>query len=359
MRYFELLTEAKLTFSKADFDQAVAKSEFDVISLTMTGNGELHIGDKWHARGNTDDPEYHPDASGRRSIKITVLPKNKKIEIRKGSAGNTLQPKVQQALRALRDAGIIDNTWTIKTAKEASGYFPKLDADGYISKPWSSIPNEVDAQGLNALVDKAIRLSPESKNLVFYHGTSSIDWEKIQKVGLHPLGYGSNTQHGSESRGKHEGNAKVLYLAGSMDKALSYAKTRVDDWNIKKNKSAYIQIQDNEPVVLAVHVPDPVKLVADDDAVNDIARKISYRIWKEKSPEEQKHIMAELSAKHGFNVKDPTTGQMLWRETDAGFAAIMAKLPKSVYAAWRASLSRNDQVGYRGIIPPKFLKRII
>jgi len=359
MRIHEILNEAKLAFSAAQLQQAVMNSEFGVIYLTMTGDGTIHLGDKWLARGDKTDPEYHADSSARRALKMSLLPAKKQLDFRNGSVGENLRPKVQQALRSLRDAGIIDSSWTIRTTRGASGYAIDMDDDGYRRSTWKEFPNPIDMQGLDALADKAIRLSPVTQHLVFYHGTSSLDWMTIQRVGLHPLGKGSNLQHGTESRAKHEGNAGVLYLAGSMEKALSYAKTRVEDWNRRKHGSPYIHNQDNDPVVLSVTIPDPARLVADDDAVNEIARSIARKIWQSKSSAEQQQIMANLSKAKGFVVKDPSVGQMLWRETDDGFAEIMARLPKQIFSRWRASLLRNNQVGYRGIIPPKFIRRVL
>ena len=362
MRAHEILLEAKLTFTKQDFDDAAEKSEFGVVYLTMTGDGSLHIGEKWHARGDKTDPEYHPDSSWRRSIKITLVPKKKEIQFRQGSVGETLKPKVQQALRSLRDAGIIDSTWTIRTASEASGY-----VDG----KFTSFKNEIDKKTLDELVDKAIRLSPITKDIVLYHGTSSIDWEKIQKVGLHPLGYGTNKEGGTESRAKHEGNTKVLYLAGSEQKAMDYAKSRVDDQNKKRHGSPFIYTKDNEPIVLAVRVPDPNKLVADDDLVNGVARNIARKIWKAKPEDEKKRIIADLIEKQQtpkaslsvFGYDNDSSkwdiAEMLWRETEEGFSEIMAELPKSLFKAWKASLTRENQVGYKGIIPPKFIRRVL
>lgn len=353
MRFHEIINEAKLTFTSADFQKAADESEYHVVHITMTGDGALHIGERWHARGDKNDPEYHPDAGWRRSLKITLWAKTKTIDIRSGSVGENLKPKVQQAIRSLRDAGIVDNTWTIKTARQAAYY----NDEG----KYTYLPNTVDEKGIDALTDKMLRLSPVTKDMILYHGTSTMDWTKIQKVGLHPLGYGTNTQYGSESRFKHEGNTKVLYLAGTPDKAMNYAKTRVTDWNIKLRKSEYITAQDgsNDPVILQVQVPDVGRLVADDDIVNELARKIARKLWAAKTPEDQQAIMAELSKQRGFEVKDPSVGMMLWRETDEGFAEIFAKVPPRIFKAWKASLNRENQVGYRGIIPPKFIKRIL
>jgi hypothetical protein len=349
MRYHEILTEAKLTFSLADFEKASEESEFGVVYITMTGDGSLHLGEKWHARGDTNDPEYHPDASWRRSIKITLIPKKKEIQFREGSVGESLKPKVQQALRTLRDKNIIDNTWKITTTRQAAQN---------VGNKFVHYTNPIDEKGLDALTDKALRLTNITKDMVFYHGTSTLDFEKIKKVGLHPLGYGSNTQYGSESRGKHEGNNKVLYLAGSVSKALDYAKLRVADWNKKLHGSEYIYDQNNDAIVLAVQIPDPARLVADDDAVNEVARRVASSIWKNKSKEDREAICNKLSQEKGFKVNNDS-GEFLWRETEEGFAEIMSKIPSRIFKTWKASLQRRDQVGYKGIIPPKFIKKVI
>ena len=347
MRFVELL-EAKVTFTAADVDKAGAESEHGVIYFTMTGNGEIHMKELYPSnRHNLAD---HPDVSWRRSLKMTVQPKEKKINFYQGSAGESLKPKVQQALRALRDAGIIDDTWHIETTHE-TGYYPPE------SSKFTYKRNPVDEKGLDHLADKAIRLSSVTQNLVLYHGTSMIDWEKIQKVGLHPLGFGSNTMHGPESRSKHEGNAKVLYLAGSIQKAYSYGKLRVDFWNTKKHGSPHIYGRDNDVVVLAVQIPDIGKLVVDDDVVIRMAQNIARKLWKTKSIEERQRIATEIGLQRGFNPSDDVA-QLLWRETEQGFTEIFAKIPPRIFKTWKSSLFRENQVGYKGFIPPKFLKRV-
>jgi hypothetical protein len=349
MRLHDLLHEARLRFTAADVAAATARSEFGVIGLTMTGDGDLHLGDLWHARGDTTDPLYHNDVGWRRSLKITLQPHQKRLEIRLGSIGDRLKPKVQQALRSLRDGGIIDASWTIKTAHEAAGYQNGV---------FVTTPNPVDQQSLDRLVDKAVRLSPVTAQMVLYHGTSSRDWQRIQAVGLLARGTGSNQQHGVASRAKHSGNDNVLYLAGTLAQAQDYAKQRVEDWNRQHHGSPYVYGLDNEPVILAVQIPDVARLVADDDLINRLARGISGKLWRAKPEAERQQIMAGLSRQRGFPVSDQTVGEMLWRETDGGFAAIMAKLPARVFSAWKASLIRNNQVGYRGLIPPKFIRRV-
>lgn len=346
MRFRDLLDEARLRFSAADLAAATEASDHGVITLTMTGDGDLHLGDLWHARGDTTDPLYHADTGWRRSLKFTLQPKQKQLEFRLGSVGDRLKPKVQQALRSLRDSGIIDAGWTIKTAHEAAGYQHGT---------FVTTPNPIDVQSLEVLVDKAIRLSPVTAQMVLYHGTSTLDWQRIQTIGLLPRGLGSNQQHGAESRAKHAGNENVLYLAGTLAKAQDYAKSRVDDWNRKQHGSPHIYSQDNAPVILAVRIPDPARLMADDDLINQLARGISRQLWAAKPEAERQQIMAGLSQQRGFLVNDHTVGEMLWRETDSGFAAIMAKLPARAFGAWKASLTRNNQVGYRGLIPPKFI----
>lgn len=347
MRYTELLTEAKVRFTKQQLEQAVAESEFNVIYLTMLQNGDIVIGDAWD-RNDRANPASHP----RHSVKMTVWlqPDRKELSFREGSHGEYLLPRIQQSLQALRDAGIIDDSWKIST-RSSYGYYPADD------NKYRTLPEPLDDKSLDQLADKAIRLSPVTRNLIFYHGTSGTEWQRIQKVGLHPLFMGSNQQRGGESRGKYESNERVLYLASSVDKALQYAKNRSHSNNYRLHGSSYISTDNNEPVVLQVQIPDPAKLVADDDLIIQLAQRISRRLWYGKSQEERQRITHEINLKQNLNV-DADTAQLLWREGD-GFSEIMQRLPKRAFGLWLASLKRNNQVGYRGIIPPRFIKLIV
>jgi hypothetical protein len=211
-------------------------------------------------------------------------------------------------------------------------------------------------------------------NFILYHGTSSEDWEKIKTKGLVPLFHGSNQKGGFESREKHPENTKVLYLASSKDTALHYAKARCSSLKIQAKREGKNTMDDYGghgvhidgvhvyPVVLEVHVPDVARLVADDDYVNEMARALSRKIWSEKEDQEKKAILEKLKASRTDlspdwrNWHDPLVQQMLWRETDEGFKEIMSHIPKERYTQWFESLKQSKQVGYRGIIPPKFLK---
>jgi hypothetical protein len=349
MRYLELLTEANLTFTPADIAKAAAENEYHVVYLTMAGDGQIYIGD--FIKSFSEPQGQRPDVSYKRALRITLLPGEKRISISRGAVGENLKPKVQQALRSLRDGGIIDASWRLETARGPGRY---------VDSKYTNEPNPVDQKTLDELVDKAIRLSPVTQNLVLYHGTSSVDWVKIQRVGLHPLNFGTNTEHGFESRGKHDGNTKVLYLAGTLEKAYDYAKTRAEGQQREYRKvQDWKSVDSTVPVVLAVHVPDPARLVADDDVVNAMARSIGYKLWKAKPPEDQERIGREMAAQGRYSGTDPTVIGMLWRETTEGFAEIMARLPPRVFQVWLASLKRENQVGYKGFIPPKFLKRVM
>jgi len=345
MRYQQLL-EARVRFSQAQLEQAVASVDYHVIDLTMLANGDIIIGHEID-RAN---PQTHPQHAI--TMTVSMQPDGKELSFRAGSYGEHVQPRVQQAIRALRDAGMIDNTWTIKT-RRGHGYYPPGGGQ------YQNRSDPIDQQGLDAIADKALRLSPMAQNLVFYHGTTGIEWQRIQAVGLQPLFVGANQQSGHESRGKHEGNQGILYLAGSIDQALRYAKTRAESNALRLQRSAdYAKLNDNDPVVLRVQIPDPAKLMVDDDIIIQLAQRISRRLWRAKSVEQQQQITDAINQQRNLKL-GRETAELLWRESPEGFAEIMQRLPKRVFHAWLGSLKRNNQVGYRGTIPPKFISLIL
>ena len=143
--------------------------------------------------------------------------------------------------------------------------------------------------------------------------TETPDWRARRWAATHQRIYDTALelfqQHGFESRAKHDGNQKVLYLATDMRQAKQYADTRVTGQERKLQALPYRDRPDVEPVILRVTIPDPHNLVADDDAANSVIRKISYSLWKKKPREEQDRIMAELSQRQGWKVDVLTTSR--------------------------------------------------
>ena len=292
----------------------------------------------------------------RRDARITLEKRDKKkVSI------DILTPATQKILKKLKDEGIIDNTWEIESGRSYHVKPEKTEFDFFLN------PKNTLTQAFNG-------------KLTMYHGTSSEDYDKIKTKGLVPLYHGSNVQPGFESRFKHEKNTKVLYLTSDISAAEQYAITRCDSLGREyKKKGAsvipglssfegfHVKMDDGKykniyPVVLSVTIPDIKNLVADDDYINDFARKIADEIW-EKKPEEEKTRIIDKLKKERTDLtpdwkgwRDPTHQVMLWRETEEGFSEILSKMPKSRYSEWLKSLVEKSQLGYRGVIPPKFIQ---
>ena len=290
--------------------------------------------------------DYVKPIKGKRLTSVTLHPAGKEIRVDStdGTIGNKVQPITQQLLKFLEGEKLIDKTWNVLTN----------DYSKYVGNDFKTFQSKY--KDFNFLTDPRNRISDNMKDIVLYHGTSDQDWEKIQKQGLFPLLQGPNKEGGFESRHKHEGNENVLYLTGDLHKAQDYAKARVSSLQLKAKKAG--QFITREPVILEVKIPDPRKLVADDDIVNGVAREQSRKLWDKKPEEEKKRLMAELTKKMGWEIKDDSTATIVWRETDEGFNEIMNTIPKQIYKAWKASLKRTNQVGYKGKIPPSYITKL-
>lgn len=224
------------------------------------------------------------------------------------------------------------------------------------------MPGDIESKTVNDIANPSSRLTAITKDLVFFHGTSTEDWESIKKIGLHSLG-SKYVKGGFESRGKYDLNKDIIYLATKIDGAYHYAKTRSADVMRQKMPEEWKWMQyDSEcnrpikPIVIRVRIPDVGKLRSDDDAVAGIMRKLAGRIWDAKPKEEQDRIIKELSAKTGLDVKQFPAS--IWRESDDGFREILNRMPQKAWKAWIASIKRHNQVGYSGFIPPSFLEPI-
>jgi len=331
-----------LSFSIEDLKSAFAKDSYAVV--TLLSNGKLILG--------------YPEGDVPFVTKISLNPKTKTFHIK--AVGNKVTPRDQAILNTLKNKGMIDSSWKASTQGGFDKISEELEDFDFATDPRNSFSRK--------LLSK----------FKLYHGTTNIDYEKIKKTGLISLDK-SGARPGFESRVKHEGNAGVLYLASTFDSALAYAKTRSSSLKNGLAKKAGYQIL-NEldmpfvlrnpetkeilkiyPIVLEVTVPDMARLVADDDHINDKAREIAREMFDNFTPEEIEDAR-KLAAADRPDLKDwlnePSKIQMIWRETSNGFAAIMKKVPDKLYHEWFESLERNGQVGYKGIITPKFLKKM-
>jgi hypothetical protein len=333
----------KLGDSKQEIIDNLEKNHAVFLTLTDKGNIFLSI--------NAPDDE-------KTKCRITLVKENseKIIQI---DDNKTAYPETQKLLKALIANGIIDKSWKVRQSNFSRHYdSPEFEFYFFLD------PRNTLTRSFNS-------------SLTLYHGTSSEDWEKIKKTGLVPLFYGSNTEHGFESRYKHAGNEKVLYLAKTLNDAYNYGKTRCNSLKNKAKRAGEKKLWDERSgdgfwlndklvsiVVLEVTIPDISKLVADDDYINELARDAADQIWENKPDNEKEIIVEKLKKKHADidskwnGWRDPTHQVMLWRETDEGFAEIMKHVPKKHYQEWFESIKQKKQVGYKGIIPPKFLKEV-
>lgn len=339
---FHLAVKAKYEVIALNFSKDVTKESI-LKELNTKSFVYILVSDKGNISLNYEIP-------GERSVeRLGLYAKDKMIDLR----NEILTSSKQKLLKFLLATGIIDRTWKLK--KDSQDVTEDFD---FFLDPRNALTRSFNGK------------------LSLYHGTSSQDWDSIKKKGLVPLLYGSNMQPGFESRFKHEGNLKVLYLTGDFYKAKQYARTRCTSIQIKAKREGkethedrfgiWIDKKQITPVVLRVAIPNINNLVADDDYINSFARDVAYKLWENKSETEKKDLIPKLKKarpdlSHNWaGWDDPTNQVMIWRETDEGFKEVMSHIPKAKYKEWFNSLIEGDnQVGYRGIIPPKFIKREI
>ena len=319
--------------------------------VTMTANGEV--------LGPTDGLDWYrnkaSDFDRRRSLNMTALQGDGYKKISVHTYGGLVKPQSKELMQALRDSGVIDDTWEFN---------PRFTQPGeYIGSTYQKFQGGMHGENPTVggvLKNPAMSKDVSSENLILWHGTSEKDWEQIQKDGaLHPLFQGSNQQYGFESRAKHEHNKDHLYLASNENIAWDYAKQRARDQNRKADPDGWQYNQHHgadrwpiKPVLLKVKIPEVANLRADDDAVNDILRNVGDKIWAAKSQQEREELARYLEKKTGYDLKDPSIAKMIWREDDdTGWPEIQAKIPARAYKAWLASIYRKGHVAYKGSIP--------
>lgn len=160
---------------------------------------------------------------------------SKTITIQKDSVGNTFRQKgihdikhFQQALRELRRFGVTDD-FRIK------GVPPH-------------IPKTIEAVlQMHDPTDLVITQQP----IVMYHGTSMKRWQTIERKGLQPGNASGVYNDLIPNYSEHN-----VYLAVSAKVAEFYAKRQAQKDGV------------TEAVILAISVPDPTKIMADDRMVH-------------------------------------------------------------------------------------------
>ena len=328
---------------------------------------------------STNDPRFEkhgkPLRFNRRMDRVFLSDKK---TIGMDNIGSTVKPAIQKLIKFLLQNGIIDNTWSFDDGRGIGEFL------GY---KFTHFPDELAGK----TPEEVASMEPFSRaisKLILFHGTSQKDWEKIQQFGaLTPLFVGSAQAKGFESRSKHWGNEKLLYLATDRKDAWQYAKTRASDvmLDLEKRLEKRIKIAEDQgdweksarlakelqqisgsrhdspchrpvlPVLLRVRIPDISNLRADDDVVNSNMRKMGRWLWKKKPQEEKEAAIARMDKAVGFETA--TMADHIWSSTE-GWEEILSRLPSRIYKAWYASIIRSQQVAYKGTIPIRFIEEV-
>lgn len=335
---FKLFLEAFLTQNIIkDIQSQLEKDKYVTIFIHHDGKIDLEY------------PDFRANRADRKGSARVSLTGDKRIRV--DDIGGKLRPQSQKLIKELLKFRVIDNTWKVDSDQVAPGE--------YIGHEFTKLEPQINKKSVDDLL-KDTPLTRITNEITLYHGTSTYDWEKIKKFGaLTPLFVGSNKEYGSESRFKHEFNKNYMYLATDEQKAWEFAKQRARDLMRKKYPEEWKWSQYQganswtiKPVLLKVHIKDMSRLRSGDDNVNRILTNYSRKIWDAKSQEEKQKIMTKLGQ------KDPSVTQMVWRETEDGFNEIFKRIKPALYKAWLASMLREQEVAYDGIIPIKFIEEI-
>jgi hypothetical protein len=181
------------------------------------------------------------------------------------------------------------------------------------------------------------------------------------------LGFKS-TSSGYETRLRINENKDFIYLSGTFSDAFRYAKTRARSNMLKHNKEQYQWVEHREwqywfikPVVLLVTIPDFTNLRSDDDRVISLIKQKAHEMWSAMSPEVKRREQ-EISAKwfndRNANFTPESISDYLWVTSDNGCDQVLKHIDKTEWDNWKESIKVNNQVAYKGTIPPKYLKMI-
>lgn len=152
------------------------------------------------------------------------------------------------------------------------------------------------------------------KNIpVMYHGTTDKHLDQIMRFGLMPQGDTKSVMRGNNSTISGY-TQKNIYLTVDPVLAQLYANSQSNHLG-------------GNPVVFKVTIPDPNKLVADDDHVINVAKKMAREYIEDK-----------------YNVDDAI------RDEYSG-PAIEQFVAKAINDLFTRSIESTDSVGYQGRIP--------
>jgi hypothetical protein len=252
----------------------------------------------------------------------------------------------------------------------------RVTSDFKIISPDDKYKNKTLGQVASATRNIDLALKPTG-SITAYHGTSLKKWEQIQKSGLNP---GKSDQAYSDLvKGYSEKN---VYLTFDPHDAENYA-TRAAVWD------------NSDAVVLKVEVPDPAKIIPDEDSFQWFHLDREYTLTQ--TPRrERKSAWSEEEWRYVDKFSDPTPGKTItlqkeqhpkrimqlvrlanrsmtgeyyakdideapdfgseW-EKDDEFVALMKDINKKFMGFLNRSLKNLEAFAYRGRIPPKFIKK--
>jgi len=342
--YYAHLNEAFI--NKDEFNDALSKSEIKyLVGVEMDNTGKVYF-----------SPDFdNKVAYENRKSYILLNFKDNVVEIRGGVVGNRIRSGDQQLLQQLKKENIIDSSWKVSFRDDEGMY--KRGEYTHVYGTFEKLP--VSFWTRNTRINLG-------ENLVLYHGTSSEDLPTIMKYGLQPLGR-KFTRSGSATRIRTEENKDFIYLATDFRTAYRYAKDKASDHmrRLHIKKWSYLQYKEVEywdikPVVLEVTLPDFTKLRSDDDRVIRLIKNKSDELWKQFSEEqrnnqwEQTKIWFQKNA--GFTPKETDKSSFYWIMSDNGLQYVMPRFDKNEWDNWKASVKADQQVAYKGSIPPQYLK---
>jgi GNAT superfamily N-acetyltransferase len=169
--------------------------------------------------------------------------------------------------------------------------------------------------------------------LVAYHGTSMKWWKEVQSKGLRP---GERDQTYVDLIPGY--SSRNVYLTFDVSDAENYA-TRESIWS------------GGRPLVLKVVVPDPSKIVADEDVLGILNTSREYHLERLDGRERilgQIH-MAEF-------LRQISSGPGIYKN-DAEFQALLAEVSQAITKQGLSSVKRGGPFAYRGRIPAKFITK--
>lgn len=152
------------------------------------------------------------------------------------------------------------------------------------------------------------------KNIpVMYHGTTDKHLSQIERFGLVPQKETDSVMRGNNST--IDGyTQKNIYLTVDPILAQLYANSQASR-------------QGGNPVVFEVRIPDPSKLVADDDHILDVAKKMAREYIAQK-----------------YDIDDAIRGEY-------SAPSLKMFIDKATEDLFTRSIRNTDSVGYQGRIP--------